>query len=248
MTHVEGGASRRRLSRDHAEEAYIRAGEVEVFRQLQRDAEALDVTMADERAFALGPFARLKTDVVLGGLGKTRGAINHLWGSQEAFRAAVMHVFLNDDSLGVDEVQYPAPADHATLDDWIVAWAATEIERGPRHGMAPQSSYGMRWAAWLGLVPYGIWSTTVSTTSNDEFRAGSARLAHDVLAPALVHFERRLVDGTSIDQLAVAVSTTIEGTWLTACLTEVDPLDGDDSIATTLARSLGLLVRGATTA
>lgn len=247
MTDVAGAPGRRRLSRDHAEEAYIRAGEVEVFRQLQRDAEALDVTMADERAFALGPFSRLKTDVVLGELGKTRGAINHLWGSQEAFRAAVMHVFLNDDSLGVADVRYPAPAEHATLDDWIAAWAATEIERGPRHGMAPQSSYGMRWAAWLGLVPYGIWSDTVATTSNDEFRAGTTRLVGEVLEPALAHFDRRLVEGTTIEDLAVAVSTTIEGTWLTACLTADDPLGRPGSIATTLARSLSLLVSGATT-
>jgi hypothetical protein len=239
-------APRNRLTRDHASQTYIRAGELEVFRQLQRDALALDETMADDRAFAVGPFARLRADVVVDELGKTRGAITNLWGSQEAFRAAVMNVFLNDDSLGVDDVRYPEPDDFVSLDEWIDAWAAVEIERGPRHGMDPESRYGLRWAAWLGLVPYGIWSTTVAFASREEFRLGAERYATDVVGPALEHFGLTLAQPTTISDLAVSVSTTIEGIWLSSCLSTADPIGRTPSISTTLATSLRLLIRGAT--
>jgi hypothetical protein len=237
---------RNRLTRDHASQTYIRAGELEVFRQLQRDAVALDGTMADDRAFAVGPFSRLRADGVVDELGKTRGAITNVWGSQEAFRAAVMNVFLNDVSLGIDDVHYPDPVEAATLDGWIDAWAAVEIERGPRHGMDPESRYGLRWAAWLGLVPYGIWSTAVATSSIEEFRLGAERYATDVLGPALGHFGLTLVEPTTLSDLAAAVSSTIEGTWLSSCLSAADPIGREQPIATTLATSLRLLVRGAT--
>lgn len=237
---------RNRLTRDRASQTYIRAGELEVFRQLQRDATALDETMADDRAFAVGPFARLRADVVVDELGKTRGAITNLWGSQEAFRAAVMNVFLNDDSLGLDDVQYPHPSDASTIDEWVDAWARVEIERGPRHGMDPESRYGLRWAAWLGLVPYGIWSTTVATASTDEFRLGAERYANDVIGPALQHFDLTLLEPTTAMDLAVSASTTIEGMWLSSCLSADDPVGRPTPISTTLTTALRLLIRGAT--
>jgi hypothetical protein len=219
---------------------------VEVFRQLQRDAVALDETMADDRAFAVGPFARLRADVVVDELGKTRGAITNVWGSQEAFRAAVMGVFLNDVSLGLEDVRYPHPADAAGLDEWIDAWAAVEIERGPRHGMEPESRYGLRWAAWLGLVPYGIWSSAVAAASTDEFTLGTERYADDVVGPALAHFGLTVAEPTTLTDLAVAVSTAIEGVWLNACMNTADPVGRDQPIEATLATTLRLLIRGAT--
>jgi len=241
-----GASPRERLARVDAEETYIRAGELEVFRQLQRDGAALDATLADSRAFAVGPFARVRADVVVDDLGKTRGAINNLWGSQEAFRAAVMGVFLNDDSLGADDVRYPDPADFVTLAEWIAAWAAAEIERGPRHAMQPTNRYGLRWAAWLGLAPYGIWSETVAAASMDELRAGVDRYAKEILGPALAHFRAELAEPTTLEDLAVAAHEAIEGTWLTSCLTHDDPIGRPNPIAATLAKTLQLLVRGAT--
>jgi len=241
-----GSAPRERLARVDAEETYIRAGELEVFRQLQRDGAALDATLADNRAFAVGPFARVRADVVVDELGKTRGAINNLWGSQEAFRAAVMGVFLNDDSLGADDVTYPDPAAFASLDQWVAAWAAVEIERGPRHAMQPSNRYGLRWAAWLGLVPYGIWSDSIAETSMDELRSGVDRYATQILGPALSHFGAELAEPTTIDDLAVAVHEAIEGTWLTSCLTGDDPIGRPNPLSTSLAKTLQLLLRGAT--
>jgi hypothetical protein len=234
-----------RLRRSDAEETYVRAGELEVYRQLQRDARDVDASLRQERAIAVGPFGRVRTDAVVDALGKTRGAINNLWGSQEAFRAAIMHLFLDDTTLGLNDVEYPAPASCGDLDEWIERWAAVEIERGPRHGMEPESRYGMRWAAWLGLVPYGIWSESIAAASLHEYRAGVQHVAHAVLEPAFEQFGVVLHDA-SIEELATAVTSAIEGCWLNAALTPDDPVERGGTIASSLATSLRLILRGAT--
>jgi len=239
---------RQRMPRDTAQQTYIRAGEMEVFRQLQRDATALDATAADDRVLAVGPFGRLRTDSVVDGLGKTRGAINHLWGSQDAYRAAVMHVFLDDETLGLDEVEYPEPSAFDNVETWIAAWAAVEIERGPRHGMQPENRYGLRWATWLGLVRYGVWSDTIAAASMTEYRSSASRFASDVLEPAFGHFGLDLRPGTTLDDVAVAVASSIEGVWLSASLSEHDPLGRSQTVRETLATTLLLIVRGATVA
>jgi AcrR family transcriptional regulator len=239
--------ARQRLRRDDAESTYIRAGELEVFRQLQRDGAALDVTLADERAPAVGPFSRLRTDAVADELGKTRGAFNHVWGSQEAFRAAVMADFLNDTGLGLDEAAHPDPASCHDLDEWITRWAASELERGPRHGMPPENRYGLRWAAWLGLVPYGLWSDAVAEPSLEEYRASVRHLTDDVLAPAFEHFAMALRDDTTLDDVGVAAATAIEGTWLNACLTSSDPIGRDGPLTNSLAATLRAIIRGSIT-
>lgn len=236
---------RSRMTRGDARDAYVRAGELEVFRQLQRDGSTLDSMLADDRAMAVGPFSRLQADAVVDGLGKTRGAINNLWGNQEAFRAAIMRGFLNDATLGLDDVQYPEPGSCSDLDEWIRRWAETEIERGPRHGMDPENRYGLRWAAWLGLVPYGIWSQTIADASMDEYRAGADHLATRVLEPALGHFGVALADDT-MRELSVAASSAIEGYWLTSALTARHPMANGASLQTSLAATLRMLIRGAT--
>jgi hypothetical protein len=219
-----------------------------VFRQIRRDADILDSTLDGDRAFAVGPFGRLRADTVLDAIGKTRGAINNLWGSQEAFRAAVMHLFLNDETLGVDEVDYPDPSLFAGLDAWVSAWAQIEIERGPRHGMQPENRYGLRWVTWLGLVPYGVWSTMIADVSMEEYRSGVARFATDILEPALTRFSLSLTESTTIEDLAVATSSLVEGFWLNAALTPGDPIGRPGPISAALASGLLMLIHGATTA
>lgn len=164
----------------------------------------------------------------------------------EAFRAAVMNVFLNDNTLGVGDVDYPDPSSFEDLDSWIDEWAVVEIQRGPRHGMQPENRFGLRWVAWLGLVPYGVWSETVARASMDEFRLGTEHHATQVLAPALSHFGLLVAEPVTIDDLSVAVSSAIEGCWLNSALTADDPLNRPTPISTTLATTLRLLIRGAT--
>lgn len=236
---------RERLPRRDAEQTYLQAGELEVYRQLERDAAALDAALETERAIAIGPFARLRADDVVDELGKTRGAINNLWGSQEGFRAAILATFLNDTTLGVDDVDYPDPAACASLDEWVAGWAAAEIERGPRHGTEPDNRYGLRWAAWLALVPYGIWSDRVAEPSMREYR-DSVDHATGLLEPALEHFGVTIDPPATLADLAVAATSAIEGFWLNSSLTTDDPIGRQGPFVGALATTLRLLVRGAT--
>lgn len=224
------------------------AGELEVFRQLQRDATTLDEALPDERATAVGPFARLRTEAVSDELGKTRGAINNVWGSQEAFRAAIMGSFLNDAGIGLEEIERPAPEDADDLDTWIARWVEVEATRGPSHMMEPANRYGLRWAAWLGLAPYGLWSETVATASLDEYKTSVRHIGHEVLAPAFRRFGLALVDDISLDDVAVSVVSAIEGHWLNACLTDRDPIGRRAPITRSLATTLRTIIRGATVA
>ena len=238
---------RERLPRRDAEQTYLRAGELAVYRQLLRDAADLDASLEQGGSIAVGPFARLRTDIVVDQLGKTRGAINNLWGSQAGFREAIFDTFLNDTTLGVEDVAYPDAGDCADLDEWIRRWAEAEYERGPRHGGAPENRYGLRWAAWLALVPYGIWSERVAGPSMREYRDSVAHTAAAVLAPALEHFGLRVVAPATLDDLAVAAASAVEGFWLNASLTDRDPIGRDATVVSALATTLRLLVRGATT-
>jgi hypothetical protein len=237
---------RKRLPRQAAHQQYIQAGEMEVLRQLQRDARALDAEMPEKAALALGPFARVSAEAVLGDLGKTRGAINHLWGSQEAFRAAVMNGFLNDDTLGMESVTVPEPQDSGSVEEWIGRVAAMELARGPQHGGTPVQSYGFRWAAWLGLAPYGLWSKAVAESSLQEYRHRVGMVDEEILQPGLRHFRLRLASGVSAADLAIAFVSTVEGFWLNACLTSEDPLARKQPLVKSLTTALLILVRGAT--
>ena len=111
--------------------------------------------------------------------------------------------------------------------------------------MEPENRYGLRWAAWLGLVPYGIWSDTVARPSMEEFHSTVQHMADEVLAPALEHFGFTLIDGTTLEDVALAATSAIEGCWLNAALTDRDPIGRGYPIARSLAATLRLIVRGA---
>ena len=239
---------RERLDRQVAEDRYLRAGELETFKQIRRDAHELDATLSTERARALGPFGRMRADEVVRTLGKTRGAINNVWRSQETFRAEAMAFSLSADSqdgLGMSQTVYPDPAKHKEIDGWITELAIVELARGPRHGMEPNASYALRWASWLGLVPYGLWSEAVADASLTEYRLGVESFVSPLLQSALDHFELVLAEGTTITDLAVAVASAIEGFWLSACVSLRDPAGRPQSIEASLATCLKLLIRGA---
>ena len=54
-----------------------------------------------------------------------------------------------------------------------------------------------------------------------------------------------LREGTTVNDLACALASMIEGVWLNQCLTTRHPTDPDEPIATALRRSGRLLWRGA---
>jgi hypothetical protein len=215
---------------------------------MQRDALDLDMTIPRQGTSVVGPFARVRADEVVRSLGKTRGAINNVWKSQESFQAAVMAFSLSasaEDGLGVGGAEYRAPASFEDVDEWIGALAASELERGPHHGMEPRACYALRWAAWLGLAPYAIWSEAIATQSLTEYRLGVENYSK-LLTPALEHFGLELTNGVTLADFAVAIASTVEGFWLNACCSESDPAGRAQQLDRSLATTLLLILRGAT--
>lgn len=232
-------AERSTLPKDEARRRYVERGELEVLEQIKRDSEQLD-----RETIAVGPFGRLDAGAVAAHDGKTRGAITNLFGSQAAFQAETMAQVL---SVGdrIDLIEYPAPEDFETADAWLDAFFGGESARGPQHGGEPAVGYGTLWALWLSTVPYGIWSERVQGPSMDEHAQWVARLEHE-LGHALEHFGLELREGTTLNDLAGATASLIEGVWLNQCLTARHPTQPSEPIVAMLRRSGRLLWLGAT--
>ncbi len=214
-------------------------GGLVVLEQIQKDSKLLG-----EQAIAVGPFARLDAEDVAAHDGKTRGAITNLFGSQAAFQAETMALAL-DASDRVARIKFPAPAEFKDAEAWIDALLVEESTRGPSHGAKPSVNDGFLWALWLSAMPYGIWSEQVARPSMAEYAQTVGRL-EQVLQAALQHFELTMRAGTSINDLACAIASLIEGVWLNQCLTKHHPFDKAEPIATALRRGGRMLWRGAT--
>ena len=227
------------LPRDAARRRYVEIGELAVLEQIRRDSEALD-----ERAIAVGPVAPLDANSVAARDGKPRGAITNLFGSQAAFQAETMALALGAGDW-IERIELPDPAAHATAAEWVDALLAGESERGPRHDADPAGSYGFLWALWLSAVPYGLWSERVSAPSMDE-HAQFVRRLEAAFARALEHFGVALRDDTTVNDLACATASLVEGVWLNQCLTDRHPFDAAEPIGEVLLRGGRLLWRGAT--
>jgi hypothetical protein len=232
-------ARRWTLPKDEARRRYVAIGELAALRQIRKDSKQLD-----RRSIAVGPFARIDANAVAAEEGKTRGAITNLFGSQAAFQVETMELALHAEEQ-MERLEYPAPRDFATPDEWVDAFFAGESARGPRHGAEPAVDYAFLWALWLSAVPYGIWSEQISGPSMEEYRQGIGRL-EDVLAEALDRFDLTLHEGTTLTDLAAATASLIAGAWLNQCLTTRHPSDESAPIQTLLCRSGRLLWRGAT--
>ncbi len=226
-------AGRSTLPRDEARDRYVEMGQVAALEQIRRDSEALD-----RRSIAVGPFARLDAGAVAERDGKTRGVISHLFGSQAAFQVETMARAL-DAGDWIEQLALPAPADHPDAGAWVEALFAAESARGPQRGTQPQLDYAALWALWLSAVPYGLWSERVSAPSMEENRQWVAKLA-TAFGEAIEHFGLQLREDVTLEDLAGAATSLIEGAWLNQCLTAPD-----DAF---LRRSGRLLWNGATTA
>ena len=232
-------AGRSTLPKDEARRRYVEIGQLAALEQIKRDSELLD-----RRSTAVGPFARLDAGDVAGRDGKTRGVISNLFGSQAAFQAETMDRAL-DAGDWIASIDYPAPADHPDDGAWLDALFASESARGPLQGGRPKVDYAALWALWLSTVPYGVWSKRISEPSMEENVQFEERL-EQVFGEAIDHFGRVLRAGTTITDLAGAVASLIEGTWLNQCLNARHPYIPDEPIATLLQRSGRLLWDGAT--
>lgn len=227
------------LPKEEARRRYVEIGELVALEQIRKDAKLLD-----GGATAVGPFARIDANAVAARDGKTRGAVTNLFGSQTAFQAETMALALNADEW-IEQVRFPAPADFPTAEAWFDAVLSGQAARGPVHGAKPAVDDGFLWALWLSAIPYGLWSEHVSRPSMKGYLQWLRRLER-ILTDALDHFGLTLRAGTTINDLACALASLIEGIWLNQCLTRHHPCDPSAPIATLLHRSGQLLWRGAT--
>ncbi len=226
------------LSKDAARRRYVEIGAAAALEQIHDDAGRLE---AGE--IAIGPFARLDAGAVAGRDGKTRGAITNLFGSQTAYQAATMSLALDAGDIA-ELADWPRPADFPHADAWVSALFAGQSARGPRHGAEPATTYAALWVLWLSAVPYGVWSERVAGPSIVEFERRVSQLAA-IFSEALAHFQLILRPGATIEDLASAAASLIEGVWLNQCLT---PWETPAGPSQTLIRAGRLLWNGATTA
>lgn len=199
--------------------------------------------MLDNLAIAVGPFARLDAGAVAERDRKTRGAITNLFGSQASFQAETMALALSAGDW-IARIDYPEPADYQAADAWVEALFAGQSERGPTHGVKPVLSYAFLWALWLSAVPYGLWSKRVSQPSVAEFARWLESL-EQVYSKALGQFGMKLREGVTLNDLACATGSLIEGAWLNQCLSTRHPSDSSQPISAVLRRSGRLLWQGA---
>ena len=106
-------------------------------------------------------------------------------------------------------------------------------------------NYASLWALWLSAVPYGLWSEQIRRPSMDEHRQWLAQL-EALLGQALDHFQLAMRPGMTVNDLACALASLIEGVWLNQCLTTHHPSDPSEPIATVLRRAGRMLWLGAT--
>ena len=187
--------ARSTLGKEAARARYVEMGELAVLEQIREDARALD-----ERALAVGPFARLDANAVAASDGKTRGAITNLFGSQASYQAETMALALSAGDW-IEELVYPDPAAFPSAEAWVDALFGFESARGPQHGSDPAVRYATLWALWLTAVPYGLWSERIAGPSMAEHAQWLARL-EDVLGRAIEHFGLTLRDGVTLADLA----------------------------------------------
>jgi len=227
------------LPKEEARHRYVEIGELAVLEQIRKDSK-----MLDDLAIAVGPFARLDAGAVAARDKKTRGAITNVFGSQASFQVETMMLALSAGDW-IDQIDYPNPADYGSADEWVEALFAGQSARGPMHGAKPSLNYAFLWSLWLSAVPYGLWSKRVSDPSVDEY-ARWLKSLEGIYQHALDHFGMRLQDGVTLNDLACATGSLIEGAWLNQCLSTRHPSDPSQPISTALTRTGRLLWRGAT--
>ena len=136
-------------------------------------------------------------------------------------------------------------ADFENADAWIDAFFAGQSARGPQHGAKPAVNYASLGVLWLSAVPYGLWSDQVRRPSMEEHGQWVKQL--EVLFEQVLDYYRLSVrTGMTVNDLACAVASLIEGVWLNQCLTIHHPCDPTEPISTALRRSGRLLWLGAT--
>jgi hypothetical protein len=229
---------RQDLKRQAARQRYVEIG-VQVLLEQVRDA----ARKADKVPTAIGPFTLLDSNVAAARDRKTRGSISNLFGSQAAFQTETMALALSA-GRWIEEIRYPPTEDYKSSEAWARAFFESQSARGPQHAAAPTVNYGAMWALWLGTLPYGVWSESVSSPSLAEHVQWVKNL-EGILERVLVHFKVELAQGVTLNALASAIAHLIEGAWLNQCLTRSHPFDAHRPASDALVSAGLILWRGA---
>lgn len=213
--------SRRRTRSRQTPEArrtdYLRIGEESVLDGVRLDAIKIDESSGTGHV-PPGPFGALDSDAVARRLGKTRGAINHVFGSQAAYRAATwIAVDETLDMGGIEAATYPDPSSAHDLASWITKVAQVEHARGPHHTKRPDG-YARRWLLWTASLPYGLWSRYLADMSQLEFANWVREIEQRLVSPALSHFDLAVNPPWTTTDLALAHANLVEGLWMTQVL------------------------------
>jgi AcrR family transcriptional regulator len=242
-----GEAMQRRRSTLPPEELrrrYIELGELVLLQQIRAEAEEID---GSDVATPLAAFARLDAGEVARRVGKTRGSITNLFGSQASFQAATMLFGFSDfeDMGGVREVEFPAPVAFPDPESWLEALAHVESARGPHRGRE-LTGYAARWTLWASLLPYAVWSARIADESTSEFENWTRWILRSLLEPALAHFGCEIVPPYQSHDLALAMAHTVEGLWLSQAVTSRYTVGDGMTPERAATNALTMLWRGAT--
>ena len=188
--------TRSTLGKEAARARYVEMGELAALEQIREDARALD-----ERALAVGPFARLDANAVAASDGKTRGAITNLFGSQASYQAETMALALRAGDW-IEELVVSRP--RGVPERGGVGRRAVRLRVGARaRSTAATRPCATRPCGRCGSRPCRTASGASASRgpSMAEHAQWLARL-EDVLGRAIEHFGLTLRDGVTLADLA----------------------------------------------
>ena len=216
-------------------------GELAALEQIREDSETLDAAIDRGRPVRAPRRRRRRGPATARRAARSR----NLFGSQAAFQAETMASALERRRL---DREARRPRTRPTSRPRRRGSTPARRRVGARAAARRRSrrcDYGFLWALWL---EHGALRPVERARPRAEH--GRARPA---AAPARGGHRRgarstsalRLRADTTLDDLACAIASMIEGVWLNQCLTTQHPTDPDEPIATVLRRSGRLLWRGA---
>jgi hypothetical protein len=211
---------RTRLARDVARRTYLDAARRLIFHGWRADAEALDAALADPSLEVpiIGPLQHLDAETVAAAVGKTRGAINNIWGSQQRFLLDVLQESLAEidtgfstDLLGtIDPTLLPRDLESA-----VKLLTELEVARAPRPGLDPDGDhYTLHWLLIVSTTMYAVWSETIRLPARDGWNAALRNLADELYKPVLALYGVRVRPPLTEYDLAMMVSNITTGAFV----------------------------------
>jgi len=219
---------RERLPRKVAEARYLDTGLDLLLESVRDRAQQLDRALVadgpDGSAPDIpGPVADVTAHAVADQLGKTRGAITNIWGSQQQFHLALLKKLLTStDNLGAIPDRHETEELVDSIDDVASAvsvFADGELERGPRpdpdlDNLTNSQLWGSLFLTELAYYPYAQWSARVRKLIHDGNENYLDQLVNNFYQPGLDGLGRREHPNLRYHDLARILYALTMGFWL----------------------------------